>query len=225
MQTAILLFGSSGIAIAEALRERNTNVPLLLIETHKSLYQAERGANAIAAELLDAQTKKMLQDVQQKQDASAITAQYYEDIPDHLVGETGQLLFLTTTEMQFSNGDLEATRARAELYEDEIAQMMAPFQHVILVACLGGTTNTAIAPFVAQLAKRQGKKVETIATLPAQFEGKTRKSPAQKGLEQLLKKSFVTMVEMDAEAESMHDYFKMKDEKIVAAIERALGTV
>ncbi|MER2106785.1 MAG: hypothetical protein ABS949_07585 [Solibacillus sp.] len=222
MQTAILLFGSAGITIAEALRTRNKEVPLLLIETHKSLYQAERGANAIEAKLLDEQTKKMLEDVQQKQDASIITAQYYERIPDHLVGKTGELLFLTTAEMQFSNGDLEVTRARAELYEDEITQMIAPFKQVILVACLGGTTNTAIAPFVAQLAKRLGKTVVTIATLPAQFEGKTRKNPAQKGLEQLLKRSYVTLVEMDAEAESMHEYFKIKDEKIVEAIEQAL---
>lgn len=222
MQTAILLFGSSGIAIAEALRVRKQDVPLLLIETHKSLYQAERGAKLIEAPLLDAETKKLLQAVELQQDASAITAQYYENIPNHLVGRTGELLFLTTAEMQFSNGDVEATLARAELYEEEIARAIAPFSRVILVACLGGATNTALAPFVAQLAKRQGKKVETIATLPAQFEGSGRKSPAQKGLTQLLKKSYVTMVEMDQVEESMHDYFKMKDEKIALAIEQAL---
>lgn len=222
METAILLFGSSGIAIAEALRASHTDVPLLLIETHKSLYQAERGAKVVNAALLDTETKQLLKAVQEQQDASAITAQYYEGIPNYIVGKTGQLLFLTTTEMQFSNGDFEATRARAELYEDEIAGMLKPFKRLLLVACLGGTTNTAIAPFVAQLAKRQGKHVETIATLPAQFEGKMRKSPAQKGLEQLVKKSFVTLVEMDAETETMQDYFKMKDEKIVEAITQAL---
>lgn len=222
MQTAIMLFGSSGIAVAEALRAANVQLPLLLIETHKSLYQAERGAKVIAAELMNTQTKKLLEDVEQQQDARVITAHYFENIPDYLVGKTGQLLFLTTAEMQFSNGDFEATLARAELYEEEIAEMLAPFAHIILVTCLGGTTNTALAPFVAYLAKRQGKKIETIATLPAKDEGKRRQSHAQKGLTQLLKKSVVTVVEMDEVEESLHDYFKLKDEKIVEAINVAL---
>lgn len=217
--TAIVLLGSSGITIAEAFRAHyEQQVPLLLIETHKSLYQAERGARVINAQPFNEKAKQLLEHVQNKQDANELSEHYYENIPDDIPGENGHLLFLTTAEMQFSNGDFEATLARAELYETEITNMIAPYSKLILIASLGGTTNTAIAPFIAQLAKRQGKMVETIATMPAQFEGKKRNSSVQKGLAQLLKKSFVTVIELEAEQESFQEYFKMKDQRIVEAI-------
>lgn len=216
---AIVLIGSSGITIAEAFRAHyNKPIPLLLFETHKSLYQAERGMRLIGAKALAGEEMELLQQAQAQQDANVLTASYFENIPNDIMGSDGRLLFFTTAEMQFSNGDYEETRARAELYEQEILEAIRPYETIVLVASLGGTTNTAIAPYVAQLAKRQGKKVETIATMPAQFEGKKRKLPAEKGLAQLLKKSHVTVVEMDAIQESYNDYFKLKDERIVEAI-------
>lgn len=222
-KVAVVLIGSSGLNIGECYRENyGRKVPFILLESHKTLYQAERGAELIGHKMLEPDVGTVSREAHEVSSAADISESYYKNVPNYLQGELGSLLFFTTAEQQFASKTMEESLDRAQFYEQEIVAALAGYEHLIVVACLGGAANTAIAPYVARLAKQQHMDVSTIVTMPAMFEGKKRRQQADKGLVALHKFSNVTLLETDQEDESMIEYFKMKDLAIVESIEKTI---
>ncbi|MEG0439309.1 MAG: hypothetical protein RR587_08745 [Solibacillus sp.] len=217
---ALILFGSSGINIAEYYRQHFARpIPIVLFETHKTDYQAERGAKIIQAKMPG---KTEQQSTHLIESAADLTASYFQNIPDYMHGDKGEMLFFTTAEEQFGNSSFEKTIMRAELYEQEMKQILKNYQSIIIVACLGGAVSSAVAPYVAKLANKLHIDIQVIVTMPAKFEGKKRLAQAQRGLNLFHKNSAITQVMIDPESEGLIRYFKMKDEAIANAIEKLL---
>lgn len=215
---ALILFGSSGINIAEHYRQQFTRpISIVLFETHKTSYQAERGAKIIGASIAEQNLPK-----HRIEKAEDVTPAYFKNIPDYMQGEKGEMLFFTTAEEQFGNSNFEQTLLRAELYEQEIIQILKNYESILLITCLGGAVSSAVGPFVAKLAKQLRINTKIVVTMPAKFEGKKRLALAQKGLNLFHKNSAITQVKIDPENEHLIQYFKMKDEKIVREVERIL---
>jgi cell division protein FtsZ len=69
---------------------------------------------------------------------------------------------------------------------NEIKSMLdSKAKMVFITVGMGGGTGTGAAPIIAKLAKEQGLLTVGIVTMPFIFEGKTRNSQAQKGVEKL----------------------------------------
>lgn len=220
---AVILLGSGGINIGECYRENySRKVPLLLFESHKTLYQAERGAIIVGQVPTETSAADVLLKAHGIGDAAAITEDYYDNVPDYIEGPHGKILFFTTAEEQFGNNSPEKTLARAEFYEQEIIEAMSAYDHVILVACMGGSVSIGVAPFIARLAKRHRISMEAIVTMPAMFEGKKRRHQAEKGLAGLQKFSKVNVLAAEHKEESIIDYFKLKDLTVARAIEQVI---
>ena len=134
------------------------------------------------------------------------------------------MLFFTTAEEQFGNNSPEKTLARAEFYEREIIEAMRGYKQILLVANMGGSVSSGVAPYIAHLAKQQRISLTAIATMPAKFEGKKRRQQAEKGLATLQKKTKVSLISAVEPEESIIDYFKHKDAVVTEAIERMLKT-
>lgn len=217
---ALILFGSAGINIAEYYRQQFTRpIPIVLFETHKTDYQAERGAKIIEAAI---QWKCEQKSTHQIKSAADLTASYFQNIPDYMHGDKGEMLFFTTAEEQFGNSNFDKTLMRAELYEQEMKQILKNYKSIIIIACLGGAVSSAVGPYVAKLAHKLHIDTKVIVTMPAKFEGKKRLAQAQRGLDLLYKNGPITQVKIDPESEDLIRYFKMKDEAIVNAIEKLL---
>ena len=84
-----------------------------------------------------------------------------------------------------AGGDPELGRAAAEADADQLRQLCAGAEVVVIVTGLGGGTGTGASPVLARVAKEAGALVLAIATLPFECEGARRKRQAQTGLEQL----------------------------------------
>ncbi|ATP39972.1 hypothetical protein CSE16_07870 [Solibacillus sp. R5-41] len=217
---ALILFGSAGINIAEYYRQQFARpIPIVLFETHKTDYQAERGAKIINATI---QWKNEQKSTHLIESAADLTASYFQGIPDYMQGKNGEMLFFTTAEEQFGNSNFEKTLLRAELYELEIKQILKNYKSIVIIACLGGAVSSAVGPYVAKLANKLHIDTTILVTMPANFEGKKRLAQAQRGLDLFNKKSVITQVKIDPESEGLIRYFKMKDEAIVHAIEKLL---
>lgn len=223
-KVAVILLGSAGINIGECYRENySRKVPFLLFESHKTRYQAERCARLIEKTFLEKDASaENLMTTHAVRSAEAITKDYFENVPDYIEGPLGKVLFFTTAEEQFSNSSPEKTLARAEFYEQEIVQAMCAYDHVILVACMGGSVSNGVAPYIAQLAKQHRISIEAILTLPATFEGKKRRQQAAKAMTLLKKNTMLTLLTSEQSEESMVEYFKVRDQAIVKAINEAI---
>jgi len=60
-----------------------------------------------------------------------------------------------------------------------------PYDKVILVAGLGGSTGTAVIPILANVADRTGKRVYAVLTRPLPFEGTSRRTIAKDTIRKL----------------------------------------
>ena len=76
-------------------------------------------------------------------------------------------------------------RAAARFNRDAIAELVAGASHVYLFAGLGGGTGTGATAEIAQIARRAGKIVRAFVTMPFAFEGSSRLSQANDGVESL----------------------------------------
>lgn len=79
----------------------------------------------------------------------------------------------------------DAARAQALIHEAAIAQALSPFELVFIVAGMGGSAGTGIAPLVAEVAKRTATLTVGVAVTPFSFEGDKRNSVAQQGVADL----------------------------------------
>lgn len=69
--------------------------------------------------------------------------------------------------------------------ESEIKKKIAGSDMIFITCGLGGGTGTGAAPFIAQLAKKQGALTIGVVTLPFTIEGKKRLENAMNGLEKM----------------------------------------
>jgi cell division protein FtsZ len=84
-----------------------------------------------------------------------------------------------------AGGDPDVGRTAAEEDTEQLRQLCAGAEVVVIVAGLGGGTGTGASPVLARVAKEAGALVLAIATLPFECEGARRRRHAQAGLEQL----------------------------------------
>src|SRR5216110_796818 len=84
-----------------------------------------------------------------------------------------------------AGGDPDVGRTAAEEDTEQLRQLCAGAEVVVIVTGLGGGTGTGASPVVARVAKEAGALVLAIATLPFECEGARRQRQAQAGLEQL----------------------------------------
>lgn len=87
-----------------------------------------------------------------------------------------------------SQASPDAARAQALGHEAAIAQALSPFELVFVVAGMGGSAGTGIAPLVAEVAKRTATLTVGVAVTPFSFEGVKRNSVAQHGVADLRSK-------------------------------------
>lgn len=83
--------------------------------------------------------------------------------------------------------DPEVGRKSAEESQEEIVNVIKGADMVFVSCGLGGGTGTGAAPVVAKVAKDQGALTVAVVTRPFFFEGKTRASIAERGMEELKK--------------------------------------
>ena len=76
-------------------------------------------------------------------------------------------------------------RLAAEKQEDEILAALDGKKTVFIMAGLGGGTGSGVAPYVAQLAKRQDAFVIGLVILPFRFEGARRTLAALNSIEEM----------------------------------------
>ena len=76
-------------------------------------------------------------------------------------------------------------RAAAEEARDEIRRQIDGSKIVFVTAGLGGGTGTGSAPYVAEMAHKNGSLVIGVVTLPFKAEGKVRMDNAMLGLEEM----------------------------------------
>ena len=79
-------------------------------------------------------------------------------------------------------GDVALGRRIAASCHEILAGAVAGADMVILLAGLGGGTGTALAPYLAGLAREAGAVTIAVITLPFRFEGQRRRMLAEEGL-------------------------------------------
>ncbi len=79
----------------------------------------------------------------------------------------------------------EIGHAAAEESEQEIRDMLEGSNLVFITCGLGGGTGTGAAPVIARIAKEMGILTVGVVTKPFAFEGKTRQSNTERGLNEL----------------------------------------
>lgn len=76
----------------------------------------------------------------------------------------------------------------AEESRDDIFQALQGADMVFITAGMGGGTGTGAAPIVAEIAKEMGILTVGVVTKPFTFEGKRRRTHAEKGIDELKKR-------------------------------------
>jgi len=84
-----------------------------------------------------------------------------------------------------AGGDPEIGRAAAEQDADQLRDLCAGADIVVVVTGLGGGTGTGASPVLARIAKEAGALTLAVITLPFECEGTRRQAQARAGLEQL----------------------------------------
>ena len=84
-----------------------------------------------------------------------------------------------------TGGDVERGRRLAESSERELRDLVSDRDLVILIATLGGGTGSAVAPYLATLARESGALTLVFCTTPLHFEGPQRQSNADLALREL----------------------------------------
>ncbi|MBP7275352.1 MAG: cell division FtsZ family protein [Kiritimatiellae bacterium] len=82
-------------------------------------------------------------------------------------------------------GDMARGRRLAESSERELRQLVTDRDLVILIVTLGGGTGSAVAPYLADLARQSGALTLVFCTTPLRFEGPQRQSNADVALHEL----------------------------------------
>src|SRR5262244_414648 len=88
----------------------------------------------------------------------------------------------------------EVGRKAALEDSDQIIEALEGADMVFVTAGLGGGTGTGAAPIIASLASEMGALTVAVVTKPFAFEGKRRKSQADRGLDELIESVDTTIV-------------------------------
>lgn len=88
----------------------------------------------------------------------------------------------------------EVGRKAAEEAKDDISRYINGSSVVFVTAGMGGGTGTGSAPYVAEMAHRNGALTIGIVTLPFRSEGRVRMENAKKGLEEMQRNCDTTIV-------------------------------
>ena len=84
---AVILLGSAGINIGEYYREKyDRQVHFLIFESHKTLFQAERGAIIIGQLPAETTSGDSLRKAHAVGKATDISSDYYQHVPDYIEG-------------------------------------------------------------------------------------------------------------------------------------------
>ena len=84
-----------------------------------------------------------------------------------------------------TGGDVARGRRLAESSERELRELVANRDLVILIATLGGGTGSAVAPYLATLARESGALTLAFCATPLRFEGPQRQANADLALHEL----------------------------------------
>ena len=130
-----------------------------------------------------------------------------------------------TTQGLGAGGDATLGKLAAEENIEQIQELLAGVDLLILVAGLGGGTGTGAAPVIAQAAHRLGALTLGFVTLPFPFEGERRRRQAEDGL-RLLRQCADTvvclpnqrLVELAQEGDALTEAFRKSDEVVGAGV-------
>jgi cell division protein FtsZ len=93
-----------------------------------------------------------------------------------------------------TGGDVERGRRAAVESRWEISELIQGMDLVFITAALGGGTGTGAAPVIAEIAKENNALTVGVVTRPFSFEGKVRRSHAERGLDDLRRTADVLIV-------------------------------
>ena len=122
-------------------------------------------------------------------------------------------------------------RRAAEEAQEEIRGLLQGRHIVFVTAGLGGGTGTGAAPYVAELARRNGSLVIGVVTLPFKAEGKIRTDNALRGLEELSRYCDTTITILNDQLLKMvpklplEVAFKVADEVLMQSIKGLNDTI
>ncbi len=119
-----------------------------------------------------------------------------------------------------NKGHLSATEVR-----DRIADLLQDTDMVFVTAGLGGGTGTGAAPVIAEVARELGALTVAVVTKPFNFEGRTRMTHAEEGLDELHRvvDTVITipnqrLLALAGKNTSMRDAFRLADEVLFNAV-------
>ncbi|MCL2712720.1 MAG: hypothetical protein FWD37_05570 [Methanomassiliicoccaceae archaeon] len=84
-------------------------------------------------------------------------------------------ILLGTGSAEGCNGDIEKGRSLTKEAEDVIGEHIGRYHDILIFTGLGGGTGTGSSEIIGNMAKRNGSRVVTIATIPMSFESERRK--------------------------------------------------
>src|SRR5438874_2352035 len=108
---------------------------------------------------------------------------------------------------------------------DKIIEALEGADMIFVTAGLGGGTGTGAAPIIASLASEMGALTVAVVTKPFAFEGKRRKSQADRGLDELIESVDTTIVIPNekllavAENAGFFESFKVADDILRQAVQ------
>ncbi|MGH9044977.1 MAG: cell division protein FtsZ [Acidimicrobiales bacterium] len=124
-----------------------------------------------------------------------------------------------------AGSDPEIGRQAAEEHRGEIEEALTGSDMVFITAGKGGGTGTGGAPVVAEIARSLGAVTIGVVTRPFTFEGRTRATQAEKGIQTLKEKVDTLIVipndrllTVSNEKTSMVNAFKMADEVLLQGV-------
>ena len=125
-----------------------------------------------------------------------------------------------------AGADPAVGRAAAERDRTAIEELLYGADMIFITAGMGGGTGTGAAPVIAQVAKELGALTVAVVTKPFNFEGKTRRSVAEKGIAELVEEvdSLITipnqkLMDILGKKTSMKEAFAKADDILKGAVQ------
>lgn len=130
--------------------------------------------------------------------SSAENVHLYALSPDERLGrDCGNVNFIQLGEGQNhgmgTGGDPELGRSAIFHSSKRIELILSNIRALVLVVGLGGGTGSGAAPLLAEMAKKAGVYLVTVAVMPFSFEGKRRRQQAEKAFRAVEELSDITL--------------------------------
>lgn len=104
---------------------------------------------------------------------------------EHTQSDEAVLIGAELTHGYGAGADPKVGLQAAEESKDQLLNLITGCDIILCATGLGGGTGTGASPYLAQLAREQGKPIIFVATLPFSSEGQFRSNIAQTGLNEL----------------------------------------